>query len=91
MHLITQFKAQMPTFRALCAESRMEREISSFVEAEYIKYLVNQWLISQSFYSLLFCPAQSETALYWTKIKTPFLVYHVARGQADVVADFVLL
>jgi hypothetical protein len=30
MHLVAQFKAKMPTFRALCAESRMEREICSF-------------------------------------------------------------
>jgi hypothetical protein len=30
MHLIAQFKAKMPTFRALCAESRIEREICSF-------------------------------------------------------------
>jgi hypothetical protein len=30
MHLVAQFKAKTPTFRALGAESRMKRETSSF-------------------------------------------------------------
>jgi hypothetical protein len=85
-HLITQFKAKMPTLRALCAKSRMEREICSFCRSLLIKYLVNQLLISQSFYSLLFCPTQSSKLCAGTKIKTPFFVYtDISRGQADFV------